>query len=119
VIINFVMALLVEGFRQATDRLVTSLVISAFVIALIPLVWLLVTVLPFGAGTMFNGTFLTLDAQRRRRGRRRAPRDRRHALITGSGGVISIPGRVCMTAIYLVEYGTGPARRRASPSWST
>jgi phosphate transport system permease protein len=111
VIINFVMALLVEGIRQATDRLVTSLVVSAFVIALIPLVWLLVTVLQFGAGTMFDGTFLT-NSMRNVVGEGGGAL---HAivgtlLITALAAVISIPVGI-MTAIYLVEYGTGRLAR--------
>jgi phosphate transport system permease protein len=111
VIVNFVMALLVEGFRQATDRLVTSLVISAFVIALIPLVWLLVTVLQFGAATMFDGTFLN-SSMRNVVGEGGGAL---HAIvgtliITGLAAVISIPVGL-MTAIYLVEYGTGRLAR--------
>jgi phosphate transport system permease protein len=59
VVVNFVIALLIEGRRQAADRLVTSLVTAAFVVALIPLVWLLETVIQYGLGTLLNGTFLT------------------------------------------------------------
>ena len=41
----FAIAYLVEGVRQAKDRLVTSLVATAFIIALLPLVSLMFTVL--------------------------------------------------------------------------
>jgi len=111
VILNFVVSLLVEGLRQATDRLVTSLVLGAFVIALIPLVWLLVTVLQFGAGTMFNGTFLG-SSMRNVVGEGGGAL---HAIvgtleITGIAALISVPIGL-MTAIYLVEYGTGRLAR--------
>jgi phosphate transport system permease protein len=111
IIVNFVIALLVEGRRQAIDRFVTSLVVSAFVIALIPLVWLLVTVLQNGLGTMFNGTFLN-NSMRNVVGEGGGAL---HAIvgtliITGAAAVISIPVGL-MTAIYLVEYGTGRLAR--------
>lgn len=111
VIVNFVIALLVEGRRQATDRFVTSLVVSAFVIALIPLVWLLVTVLQNGLGTMLNGTFLN-SSMRNVVGEGGGAL---HAIvgtliITGVAAVISVPVGL-MTAIYLVEYGTGRLAR--------
>jgi len=111
VIVNFVIALLVEGRRQATDRFVTSLVVSAFVIALIPLIWLLATVLQNGLGTMLNGTFLTYSM----RNVVGEGGGALHAIvgtliITGVAAVISIPVGL-MTAIYLVEYGTGRLAR--------
>ena len=111
VVVNFVIALLVEGRRQATDRLVTSLVTSAFVIALIPLVWLLATVLQYGLGTLLNGTFLN-SSMRNVVGEGGGAL---HAIvgtleITGLAAVISIPIGL-MTAIYLVEYGTGRLAR--------
>ena len=49
IVLIFVFALLVEGIRQAKDRLVTALVISAFLIALIPLISLLFTVVSNGS----------------------------------------------------------------------
>lgn len=111
VVLNFVIALLVEGVRQATDRLVTSLVTSAFVIALIPLVWLLETVLQYGLGTLLNGTFLN-SSMRNVVGEGGGAL---HAIvgtleITGLAALISIPVGL-MTAIYLVEYGTGRLAR--------
>jgi phosphate transport system permease protein len=111
VVLNFVIALLVEGRRQATDRLVTSLVTAAFVVALIPLVWLLETVLQYGLGTLLNGTFLT-HSMRNVVGEGGGAL---HAIvgtleITGLAALISIPVGL-MTAIYLVEYGTGRLAR--------
>jgi phosphate transport system permease protein len=111
VVLNFVVALLVEGRRQATDRLVTSLVTSAFVIALIPLVWVLETVLQYGLSTMLNGTFLT-SSMRNVVGEGGGAL---HAivgtlLITLVAAVISVPVGL-MTAIYLVEYGRGRLAR--------
>ncbi|MEO5919816.1 MAG: phosphate ABC transporter permease PstA [Pseudolysinimonas sp.] len=109
--VNFGIALLVEGRRQATDRFVTSLVVSAFVLALIPLVWLLVTVLQNGFGTMLNGAFLN-SSMRNVVGEGGGAL---HAIvgtliITGLAAVISVPVGL-MTAIYLVEYGTGRLAR--------
>jgi phosphate transport system permease protein len=111
VVLNFVIALLVEGRRQATDRLVTSLVTAAFVVALIPLVWLLETVLQYGLGTLLNGTFLT-SSMRNVVGEGGGAL---HAIvgtleITGLAALISVPVGL-MTAIYLVEYGTGRLAR--------
>ena len=44
----FVITLLVEGSRQARDRLITALVATAFIIALLPLISLLFTVVSNG-----------------------------------------------------------------------
>jgi phosphate transport system permease protein len=111
VLANWLLALLVEGPRQAADRLVTSLVTAAFVLALIPLVWLLVTVVQNGAATFFNGTFLN-SSMRNVVGEGGGAL---HAiigtlLITLLAAAISVPIGV-MTAIYLVEYGRGRMAR--------
>src|SRR3546814_4379682 len=58
-----VLAMVVEGRRAAADRLATSLVWTAFLVALVPLVSLLWTVLVKGAGAI-NGTFLTYSFYR-------------------------------------------------------
>jgi phosphate transport system permease protein len=107
IVVNFVMALLVEGRRQATNRLVTSLVTAAFVLALVPLLWLLITVLQYGLGTFLNGTFLN-SSMRNVVGEGGGAL---HAivgtlLITGVAALLSIPVGL-LTAIYLVEYGRG------------
>lgn len=94
-----------EGRRAATDRLVTTLVWSAFAVAMIPLVWLLYVVLDNGLSTV-NSEFLTFQM-------RNVLGDDQgglyHALIgtllvTLAATLISVPvGIFC--AIYLVEYG--------------
>jgi phosphate transport system permease protein len=94
----------VENRRSAVDRLMTTLVWGTFVIAVVPLVWLLWTVLRHGAGAITT-TFLTNDAHN--------PISPdvgiAHALVgtllvTAVAAVISVPiGILC--AVYLVEYG--------------
>lgn len=111
IIANWIIARLVEGSRPAADRLVTSLVTSAFVLALIPLIWLTVTVAVNGAPTFFDGTFLS-ESMRNVVG---PGGGALHAIvgtliITGFAALISIPIGL-MTAIYLVEYGNGKLAR--------
>jgi phosphate transport system permease protein len=100
-------SLSVEGRRGATDRLMTSLVWTAFGVAVIPLVWLIWTVLAKGLAVI-NTAFLTYDM-------RNVVGDQQggiyHAiigtlLVTLAAAVVSVPvGLFC--AIYLVEYGKG------------
>jgi phosphate transport system permease protein len=111
VVANWVISRLVEGGRQAADRLVTSLVAGAFVLALIPLVWLTITVVVNGLPTFLNGTFLSYSM----RNVVGEGGGALHAIvgtliITGFAALISIPIGL-MTAIYLVEYGTGRMAR--------
>jgi len=100
-------SLAVEGRRGAVDRLMTSAVWTAFAAAVIPLVWLMYTVLSEGLQAI-NTAFLTYDM-------RNVVGDEQggiyHAiigtlLVTAAAAVISVPvGLFC--AIYLVEYGKG------------
>jgi phosphate transport system permease protein len=100
----------VEGRRKATDRLVTCLVTTAFGLAMVPLVSLVYTVLDKGLAR-FDSAFFTNSMFR----------------VVGEGGgayhailgtliitllatVISVPIGL-MTAIYLVEYGTGRLKK--------
>jgi phosphate transport system permease protein len=100
----------VEGRRKATDGLVTCLVTTAFGIAMIPLVSLVWTVLDKGL-PRFDGAFFTHSMFR----------------VVGEGGgayhailgtliitalatLISVPIGL-MTAVYLVEYGSGRLKR--------
>lgn len=100
----------VEGPRQARDRLATALVTSAFVIAMLPLISLIYTTLVNGL-PRFDATFFTWSMRN----------------VVGEGGgaihaivgtveitlaatVISVPVGI-LTAIYLVEYGTGRLAR--------
>ncbi|MBD7951303.1 MULTISPECIES: phosphate ABC transporter permease PstA [Oerskovia] len=102
----------VEGARWATDRLATTLVSFAFLLALIPLVSLLWIVVTRGA-KLFGATFLSTDMVG-------VYGDMTsggiwHAivgtlLITGAATLISVPIGL-LTAIYLVEYGRGALAR--------
>jgi phosphate transport system permease protein len=95
----------VENRRSAVDRLVTGVVWMAFGVAMVPLVWLLWTVVKNGA-PVINAQFLTFS-MRGVIGEEQG--GLYHALmgtliITGVAALISIPvGILC--AIYLVEYG--------------
>jgi phosphate ABC transporter permease subunit PstA len=100
----------VEGSRKGTDRLVTCLVTTAFGIAMIPLVSLVWTVLDNGLAR-FDGAFFSNSMYR----------------VVGEGGgayhaiigtliitllasIISVPIGL-LTAIYLVEYGSGRLKK--------
>ncbi len=96
----------VEGPRRAVDRLVTSVVTTAFLVALIPLVSVTWTVVTHGTGR-FDPEFFTESM----RGVVGTGGGGAHAIlgtliITGIACVISIPIGL-LAAIYLVEYGKG------------
>ena len=100
----------VEGRRKATDRLVTALVTTAFAIAMIPLVSLVYTVLDKGLAR-FDAQFFS-NSMFRVVGEGGGAY---HAIlgtviITALTAVISVPIGL-LTAIYLVEYGTGRLKR--------
>ncbi|MEQ6901609.1 phosphate ABC transporter permease PstA [Nocardioides sp. YIM 152588] len=106
-----VWALAVEGRRKATDRLITSLVWSTFVIAMVPLVAVTWEVISKGHAAL-SADFFTNDMvgvlgeTNRLTG---DPGGIKHALvgtlmITATATLISVPVGV-MAAIYLVEYG--------------
>jgi len=102
----------VEGPRRAKDRLATTLVTVAFLLALVPLVSLLWTVVSRGAH-LFSWTFLTTDMV----GVFGAMTSGgvAHAIVgtlvvTLTATLISVPVGL-LTAIYLVEYGRGPLAR--------
>ncbi|MEY2848775.1 MAG: hypothetical protein RI885_1440 [Actinomycetota bacterium] len=109
-VLIFVVSALVEGRRQARDRLVTSLVATAFIIALLPLISLLFTVAVSGAAR-FDLTFFA-SSMRNIVGEGGGGL---HAIvgtlfITGMATLISVPVGL-LTAIYLVEYGRGALAR--------
>jgi phosphate ABC transporter permease subunit PstA len=106
----FVATRAVEGRRKATDRLVTCLVTTAFGIAMIPLLSLVYTVLDNGLAR-FDGDFFT-NSMFRVVGEGGGAY---HAIlgtlvITALATLISVPIGL-MTAIYLVEYGSGRLKR--------
>lgn len=103
-------SLRVEGPRRAKDRLATVVVSIAFSLAVLPLLSLLITTLANGAAR-FDLEFFTSDM----RGVLGEGGGALHAIIgtllmTGAAAVISVPIGV-LTAIYLVEYGTGRLAR--------
>ncbi len=105
-IVVYVVSVLVEGRRKATDRFVTSLVSTAFIIALLPLISLLFTVVTNGSAR-FDLTYFT-QSMRNVVGEGGGAL---HALvgtllITGMATLISVPVGL-LTSIYLVEYGRG------------
>lgn len=105
-IITYIGSRLVEGPRRAADRLVTTLVIGAFLIAMLPLVSLVVTVIGQGSGRI-DLDFFTLSM----RNVLGEGGGAAHAIIgtlmmTGVATLISVPIGL-MTSIYLVEYGRG------------
>lgn len=109
-VLMHIVTLLVEGRRQATDRLATHLVVGAFCLALLPLVSLLLETLSNGLHR-FDLAFFTQSM-------RNVTDDgggASHAIagtlwVTGIASVISIPVGL-LTAIYLAEYGRGRLAR--------
>lgn len=103
---------IVETRRKATDRVVRGIVVVAFLLAFIPLVSTLGTVLVRGIGSL-NGTFITQST-----GTHFDPNTLKVTVtqgalqsivgtleITGIAALMSIPIGL-LTAIYLVEYAT-------------
>jgi phosphate transport system permease protein len=106
-ILLFVLSYLVEGGRRARDRLVASLVVTAFIVAVLPLISLIYTVLMKGLARMIEPSFFT-ESMRNVLG---AGGGALHALvgtleITALAAIISVPIGL-LTSIYLVEYGRG------------
>jgi phosphate transport system permease protein len=105
-----VMSSLVENRRKATDRVVRGLVTTAFLLAIVPLVSTLATVIIRGIGVI-NWTFITTSTSDVFDPKTLAVVQTEGALqsivgtliITGIAAVISIPIGI-LTAIYLVEY---------------
>lgn len=100
------LSFIVEGRRKATDRLVTSLVVLAFCLALVPLISVAITTIGMGVAR-FDLEFFT-SSMRNVTGEGGGAL---HAimgtlLITLATAIISIPVGI-LTAIYLVEYGRG------------
>lgn len=109
-LIMYVWSRVVEGHRKAADRLVTILVSSAFLVAMVPLVSVLFTVISLGFArfdvVFFSSSMLGVVGE---------GGGGYHAItgtliVTGLAALISIPVGI-MTAIYLVEYGNGRLAR--------
>jgi len=106
----YVVSRLVEGARPAMNRLITTLVVLAFVIALLPLISLMFTVIVNGL-PRFDATFFTWSM----RNVVGEGGGALHAIVgtllmTGTAALISIPIGL-LASIYLVEYGRGPLAR--------
>ncbi|MGP4110139.1 phosphate ABC transporter permease PstA [Streptomyces sp. 4N509B] len=100
----------VEGRRKSFDRLVTAIVTTAFLLAMLPLVSVVLTMVDRGLARFdsdfFNNSMLGISG---------AGGGAHHALfgtliITALAAAISVPLGL-MTAIYLVEYGRGRLAR--------
>lgn len=105
-VVNYVLSRMVEGHRRAVDRLVTTLVTAAFVIAMLPLVSLVYTVITMGVGRI-DPDFFTLSM----RNVIGEGGGALHAIVgtlmmTGVATLISVPIGL-LTSIYLAEYGRG------------
>ena len=106
----YVLSRIVEGVRKATDRLVTTLVSTAFALALIPLISLAYTVVTNGVA-LFDMEFFTFSM----RNIVGEGGGALHAIIgtleiTGIATLISVPVGI-LAAIYLIEYGRGTIAR--------
>ncbi|WP_234347579.1 phosphate ABC transporter permease PstA [Streptomyces specialis] len=100
----------VEGSRKAFDRMVTAVVSSTFLVAILPLVSVLFTVVDRG-WARFDSDFFN-NSMRNVVGEGGGAH---HALIgtlivTGIAAVMSVPIGL-LTAIYLIEYGRGRLAR--------
>ncbi|BAS15000.1 phosphate transport system permease protein PstA 1 [Arthrobacter sp. Hiyo8] len=121
----------VEGGRKASDKLATCLIVGSFLVALLPLISVIWTVLVNGIPgiitpgfltTSMNGVTGSLDNKSVDEGTK-VLGGIYHALlgtvqITLLATVISVPVGL-LTAIYLVEYGNDRASPVPSPSSST
>ena len=101
----YVVSRAVEGHRHAMDRLVTGIVTTAFLIAMVPLVSVTVTIVDRGLAR-FDAEFFTYSMQGVGAGEVGGAY---HAIIgtlivTGLASLISIPIGL-FAGIYLVEYG--------------
>lgn len=110
VILSFVLSRIVEGRRKAKDRLMTGLVTTAFLVALLPLISLVYTAISNGLprfdATFFNASMRNVVGE----GGGGLHAIMGTLLITGAATLISVPIGL-MTAIYLVEYGRGRIAR--------
>ncbi len=112
VVATTVVSTVVEGGRRARDRFATTLVYTAFLLALIPLVAVLVSVISKGAGRLDAGFFThSMNGI----GARDVGGGIYHAIIGTVeqvllASVLAVPFGL-LVAIYLVEYGRGRISR--------
>lgn len=104
-VLIYVVARAVEGPRQAKNRLVTGFVTTAFILAMIPLLSLIFTLVVNGWRGIIDANFFTHDSSQP------ATAGALHAIvgtvfITLLTTIIAVPIGL-FTAIYLVEYGKG------------
>ena len=105
-----------SGRRSAVNLAATILVTAAFLVAVIPLAWILWTVLSKGLALLLDPQWW-LNSQRGITSRREGG-GAYHAVLgtllqAAVTALISVPIAV-LTAIYLVEYGRGPLARAVS-----
>ncbi len=104
-LLQYLTSLLVEGSRRATDRTVTLMVVLAFVLAMIPLLSLLYTVVSLGAERFdydfFNYSMRNVVGE----GGGAAHAMAGTFIMTALATLISVPVGL-LTSIYLVEYGS-------------
>jgi phosphate transport system permease protein len=109
-VVLFVLSRAVEGRRKAVDRLVTCAVLAAFALAMVPLLSLVYEVVSRGIGRLdgefFNSSMLGIVGE---------GGGGYHAIlgtliITLLTSLIAVPIGL-LTAIYLVEYGTGRLKK--------
>jgi len=105
-ILIFTISTIVESRRKAVDRLVTGVVTSAFLIAMVPLVSVTWTVIVNGINRMDAVFFSSSMRNVVGEGGGALHAIVGTVLITGAAAIISIPIGL-MAAIYLVEYGEG------------
>ncbi|MEO6503634.1 MAG: phosphate ABC transporter permease PstA [Jatrophihabitantaceae bacterium] len=102
-----------SGLRKAKDRTATAVIYGCFLLALVPLLWLLWTVLSRGLPALTRAGWFT--GSQRGITYRDAGGGALHAIIgtlqqVALCTVISVPIAL-LVAVYLVEYGRGPLAR--------
>lgn len=108
-----------SGLRAVKNNIATVMIWAAFLIALIPLIWIMWAVLSKGFSTILDTTWWQKDQSGvGAPGFDHNVRGARHGLIgtiliSVATSVIAIPIAI-MTAIYLVEYGRGRLARAIS-----
>ncbi len=118
-VLSYVVSRVIEGHRQAIDRLMAAVVTSAFILVVLPLVSVVWTVVSEGAArfdTLFlTGTMRLTPEELAGQNDGIAAGGAYHAImgtliVTGLATLLSVPFGL-FTAIYLVEYGRGKLAR--------